>query len=120
MKHRYFLSNTIVKKYIVKNIDVIKNKDILQSYCDEHKKKFNETTVSIIWKENVMNINKISIPRTITLRRTHMFKDVFEIPKYVKESERKFLHLVDGNCAYNVKSGELDIIFISKLKEITL
>ena len=38
MKHRYFLSNLIVNKYIVKNIDINKFKDILQSYCDELKK----------------------------------------------------------------------------------
>ena len=33
MKHRYFLSNMLVKK-----IDINKVKNILQSYCDEHKK----------------------------------------------------------------------------------
>ena len=49
MKHRYFLSNMIVNKYIVKNNDINKFKDILQSYCNEHKKKFNEFTVTIIW-----------------------------------------------------------------------
>ena len=111
----------IVTNYIVKNNDKKKFKNILQSYCDEHKKKFNELTVTNIWKKNDMNINKISIPRTITLQRTHMFKpDMFEIPIYVKKSEREFLDVVDRNCAYNIISDELDIIFISKLKEITL
>ena len=36
MKHRYFLSNMIVNKHFVKN-DNNKFKNILQSYCDEHK-----------------------------------------------------------------------------------
>ena len=68
-----------------------------------------------------MIINKISIPRTITLRRTHMFKsDVFEVPIYVKVSEREFLDIVDRNCAYNIVSDEIGKIFISKFKEITL
>ena len=68
-----------------------------------------------------MIINKISVPRTITLRRTDMFKpDIFEIPIYVKVSEREFLDIVDRNCAYNIISDEMDTIFISKLKEITL
>ena len=121
MKHRYFLSNLIVNKYIVKNNDINKLKDILQSYCDEHKKKFNEFTVMIIWKKNDMIKNKISIPRTITLQRTHMFKpDMFEIPIYVKVSEREFLNIVDRNCAYKTISDEIDIIFISELKEMTL
>ena len=68
-----------------------------------------------------MIINKISIPRTITLQRTHVFKpDMFEIPIYVKVSEREFLDIVDRNCAYNMTSDEIHIIFISKLKEMTL
>ena len=121
MKHRYFLSNMIVNIYIVKNIDIKKIQDFLLSYCDEHKKKFNQITVTIIWnKKNDMIINKISIPRTITLRRTHMFKpDVFEIPIYVKVSEREFLDIVNRNYAYII-SDEIGIIFVSKLKEITL
>ena len=121
MKHRYFLSNIIVKKYVVKNNDINKFKDILQSYCDEHKKKFNEFTVMIIWKKNDMIINKISIPRIITLRRTHMFKpDMIEIPIYVEVTEREFLDIVDRNCVYNTISDKIDIIFVSKLGEITL
>ena len=121
MKHRYCLSNMIVNKYIVKNIDFIKFKKILLSNCDENKKKFNEFTVTINCKRNDMIINKISIPRTITLQKTHMFKPhMFEIPIYVKVSEREFLDIVDRNCAYNIISDEVDIIFISKLKEMTL
>ena len=38
MKHRYFLTNMIVNKYIVKKDDIDKFKDILQSYYDEHEK----------------------------------------------------------------------------------
>ena len=51
MEHWYFLSNIILNKYIVKKNDINKFKDILQSYCDEHKKKFNEFTVAIICEE---------------------------------------------------------------------
>ena len=121
MKHRYFLSTMIVNKYIVKNNDINKLKDLLQSYSDEHKKKFNEIIVRIIWKENDVIKNKISIPCTITMRRTHMFKlDMFEIPIYVQVSKREFLDIVDRNCAYNIISDEIDIIVISKFKEMTL
>ena len=87
MKPRCFLSNIFVNKYIVKSNDINKFNVILQSYCDEHKKKFNEFTVTIIWKKIDMIINKIAIPRTITLQRTHMFRrDMLEIPIYVKVS----------------------------------
>ena len=68
-----------------------------------------------------MIINKISIRRTIMLRRTHMFKpDMFEIPIYVEVSKSEFLDIVDRNCVYNIISDEIYIIFISKFKEMTL
>ena len=121
MKHGYFLSNMIVSKYIVKNIDITKFKDIFQSYYDEHKKKFNELILRIFWKKNGMSITKVSIPWRITFRKTHMFKpDMFEIPIYVEVSKRAFQDIVDRSCAYNIISDEIDIILISKFKEMTL
>ena len=121
MKHRYFLSNMIVNKDIVKKDDFDKFKDILQSYCDEHKKKFNEFTVTIIWKRDDMIINKVSVPQTNTLQRTDMFKTImFEIPIYVRLSECKFLDIIHRNCVYNTISDEIDIIFVSEFKEMTL
>ena len=75
----------------------------------------------IIWKKNDMIINKVSIPRTTTSLRTHMFKpDMFEILIHVKVSECEFLNIVDRNCAYNIISDEIDKIFISKFKKMTL
>ena len=65
--------------------------------------------------------NKIPVPCTITLQQTNMFKpDMYEIPIYVEVSKREFLVIVDRNCAYNIISDEIDIIFISQLKEMTL
>ena len=96
MKQNYFLSNMIVNQHVVKNNDFNKFKDILHSYCGDHKKKFNKFTISIIWKKNDMIIKKISVPRTITLRRTDMFKPVmFEIPMSVEVSKREFQDIFD-------------------------
>ena len=53
MKHNYFLSNLIINKHIVKDNEIDKFKDIVQSHYDEHKKKFNEFTVRIIWKKMI-------------------------------------------------------------------
>ena len=80
MEHRYFLSNMLVNKYIVKKIDIKKFKDILQSYCDEHKKKFNEDTVTIIWKANDMIISKISIPRSACKEQICLSQTCFRYP----------------------------------------
>ena len=49
----------IVKKYVVKHSDFNKFKDTLQSHCDDHKKKFNQFTITIIWKKNDMILSKI-------------------------------------------------------------
>ena len=54
IKHRYLLTNMTVNKYIVKNNDTNQFKDILQSYCSEHKNKFNEFTVTNIWKKLIL------------------------------------------------------------------
>ena len=75
----------------------------------------------LIWKKNDMNITKISVPRTIMLRRTDMSKPImFEKPKYVEVSKREFQDIVDRNCVYIILSDKIDIIFISKFKEMTL
>ena len=50
-----------------------------------------------------------------------MFKPVlFEIPINVVVTKREFQDIVDSNCAYNILSDEIDIIFIYKFKETTL
>ena len=63
------------------------------------------------------------------LRRAYMIKtDLLEIPIYVEVSKREFPDIVDRNCAYDIISDEIDIIYIyiyiyiyiSKLKEMTL
>ena len=53
MKHRYFLSNMIVNRYILKTNDINKFKDILLSYRDELKKIFTEFTLTIFWKKMI-------------------------------------------------------------------
>ena len=53
-------------------------------------------SIGWIWNLNDMIIKKISIPRTITLQRTHMF----EILIYAKVSECDFLDIVDDEI-YN-------------------
>ena len=45
---------------------------------------------------------------------------MFEITIYVEVSKQEFQDIVDRNCAYNKISDEIDIIFISKFKEMTL
>ena len=46
--------------------------------------------------------------------------DVIEVPIYVEVSAHEFLDIVGRNCAYIIITDEINIFFISKLKEKTL
>ena len=120
-KQKYFLLNLIVKKYVIKNDKINKLKDIVQSYYDEHKKNFNQFRIDVIWKKNDVILNKISVPCTIAYIQTHMFKPFMEEkPFYVKVSLKDFQSMIDGGCEYNIIADEINIIIISKLKDITI
>ena len=116
-----FFSNLIINKYIVRNDEIDKYKDILQSYFEEQKKKSNQFIVRVICKIKDMIINKISVPCTITIQKTHMFKSIMEeIPVYVEVSSHEFLDIIDRICVYNIITDEINIIFISNLQNITI
>ena len=68
-----------------------------------------------------MIIIKISLPCTVTFLRTQVFKPIIEeIPKYVEVSSHEFLDVVDMNCIYNIIFDEINVIYLSKLTEMTL
>ena len=116
-----FLKNLIVNKYVIKNDKINNLKDFVQSYYDEHKKKFNQFRIDVIWKKNDVIKNKTSVPRIITYIQTHMFKPIVEeIPFYVKVSLKEFQKMIDRGCECNIITDEIFIIFISKLKDITI
>ena len=70
-KHKYF-SNLIIIKYIVKNDEIDKFKDIIQSYYDMHKKKFDNLIVCVTWMKNELAVNKVSVPSIITYHQILM------------------------------------------------
>ena len=93
------LSNLILNKYIIKNDEIDKFKDILQSYYGEQTKKFNQFGINVIWKKNDVIINKKSVPCTITYIQTHMFKpNMEEMLFYVKVSLNEFQYMIDRGC----------------------
>ena len=96
-------------------------KYIVQSYYEEHKKKIDQFRIDVIWKTNDVIINKISVPCTITYIQTHIFKPIMEeIPFHVKLSLNEFQNMIDRGCKYNITTDEINIIFISKLEDITI
>ena len=67
-----------------------------------------------------MIINKISVPCTIAIQKTHMFKPIMvELPMNVEVSSHEFLDIADRNCVYNIMTDEKNVIFISNFKHIT-
>ena len=56
-KHKYF-PNLIINKYIAQKPEIDNSRDIIQSYCDKHKKKFDNFSVCVMWKKNDVLIKK--------------------------------------------------------------
>ena len=97
-KHSFF-SNLIFNKYIIKNDEVDKFDDILQSCFDEHQQKLNQFSIDVIWEKNDVIIINISVPCTITYIQKHMFKPIVEEkPFYVNVSSNEFQKKMDRGC----------------------
>ena len=63
----------------------------------------------------------MSVPCTITYIQTHMFKPIMEeIPFYVKVSSNEIQSTIDRGCVLNLITDEINILFISKVKDITI
>ena len=93
-------------------------KDIIQPYYIIHKKKFENFTVCILWKKNDVIINNTSVPSKITLEKPCSFKSsLIEMPIVVRVSPLEFLDTFDRNI--NNKVDEINILFVSALKDIT-
>ena len=102
-KHKYFLSNLIINKYIVKNNETNNFKDIFKIYYLNHKKKLNSFTVLIVFKMNNEVVNKIELPSYIVMKTG--VKPCFE---YIDDCL-----YIDSFC------DEINIIFISDFRDIT-
>ena len=65
-KHIYY-SNLILNRYVKKNVEVIKFKDLCNPYFIEHTKKFNLFTVLVFLRfDDDDNPSKISVPNNVT------------------------------------------------------
>ena len=70
-KHKYFLTNLFIKKYIVRNDGIDKFKDFLRSYYDKHKKKFDNFGVWIIWKKENEIVCEIKLPYEVIIEKRY-------------------------------------------------
>ena len=117
-KHKYF-SNLIINKYIVRNDEIDKFKDIIQSYFNKHKRKIDIFTICAMWRKNEMGVNKLSVSSTITVQKPYLFgPSMFELPLVVRVSPLDFPDTFDRSCIKD-ELDERNIIFTSDLKDVT-
>ena len=112
LKKRKCFSNLTLNEYIEKNVEIGKFKDIIQSYYDKHKKKFDNFTVCVMWMKNVLAVNKNSVPSTITYSQNWN-----GLPIVKEDTACDSLDTFDRNI--NDEVDEIVIIFISDLKDET-
>ena len=129
-KHRYILSNLIINKYIVRIDEIDKFKDILQSYYDKHKRKFNIFSVWIFWEKNNEIVREIKLPdKVIVEKRCYIAPDINRITmNLIQYDVNKISKMMMGTCVdyldtyYNFDNdfcNEISIIFISDLRDIS-
>ena len=69
-------------------------------------------------EKNDIVINKISVPRKITIDKPHLFQpSMIELPIVIRVSPIDFLDTLDKNTTEKV--DEIDIIILSDLDDIT-
>ena len=108
-----------MNRYIVRNPEVDKFKDIIQSYYYEHKRKFDNFSVCVIWKKNDIIISKSSIASIVKLRKPHLFEpNMIELPIMLKIPAYVFVDQFNKECI-NDKIDEIIIIFKSNPNDIT-
>ena len=116
-KHKYF-SNLIINKYIVRNPELSNFKDTFQLCYDQHKKKFDNLSICVMWKKVDVIINKISVPSTITLEKPYLFQpSMIELPIVVRVSRFDFPDTFGRHINKNV--DEINIILTINLNDMT-
>ena len=120
-KHKYFYSNLILNRYIIKNVEVNKFKDVFNPYFIAHTRKFNFFTISIslrLYYEGHLIGHKITVSNYVTysIKSEHYFT-------IATESASDFLHRITGIYFYHRSNfkmiDEIEIIFTSDPKYIT-
>ena len=102
-----------MKKYIVKNDEIDNFIDIIQSYYDKLRKKFDDHILCVMWMENELVVCKVSVPSKITYHQKMMS---LTIPR--KETACDYLNKYNQGCVID-EVDEIFTIFISDLKDIT-
>ena len=116
-KHKYY-SNLILKRYVIKNVEVIRIKDVFNPYYTAHTRKFVYFSLQVI-----LNFDNDRIRHKITVSNNVTYNIESEnYSTYTTDRAPNFLHRVVGiylsqTCSPK-KIPEIEIVFISDLKHI--
>ena len=115
-KQRYFLSNLIIKKYIVNKDEFNNFKDIFKSDYVSHKKKFYNFGVLIVCKTNGEVSNKVKLPSSLVMEKKYTaFSDMLDSECGI----RPCFEYIDDYFFIDNVYDEINNIFISDFKDIT-
>ena len=96
--YNYFLSNLTINKYIVRNNEIDNFRDILQSYYDMQKKKFDRFAVRIVWIKENQIICEVKLPNGVVM------KELWSVPRHIKSIP---MNLIEPTTPYDVnKAGK--------------
>ena len=105
--HLNFLEKAIIDKYVEKNIDVERLKDILNNRIKNHVKIFTDFTIIFCWKVN-------NIEYSIIIIRDQVPSTVLGLEPLDRIIKRMFRQINIDNFE------EFNLIFVSDIKKITL
>ena len=97
----------------MRNDEIDEFKDINQSYYIKHKKKFDNFSDCVMWKNNRLFVNKISVPSLITYHQKRMRLTITR-----EKTAFDYLNNYNQGCMIN-EVDKIVKIFISDLKDIT-
>ena len=105
-----------MNKYIVKIDENDKFKDILQSYCDKYKRKFDNFIVWVICKLNNEIVDEEKVPSSMIVEKRYITSRDDGRPLILIESFVNYLNSFSYDCGF---CDEINIIIISYLKDET-
>ena len=86
-KHKDFLSNLVINKHVVRNNEIDEFKDILQSYCDKHKKRFDHFAVRINWNKENQVMCDVKLPNEV------LVKELWFVPRHINRIPMNLMKL---------------------------
>ena len=116
MKHKCF-SNLSIKKYIVRIYEIENFKEIIQQHYNNHKKKLDNFSVTVMCKKNGFVIDKFSVLSTFSVESAIPNNpSMIELPIVLRVPAYYILDQFDKGCVLD-EVNQIDIVIVSDLND---